>query len=107
MIIVNKSARFLVIGDIKLIPMKPVKVTATKAELVKQFPRIAELLKSGELETVTERGAKSIEAEADELALEHIRENADKKGIKIPASATKDEALAIVEAARTSGGKGE
>lgn len=105
MIIVNKSARFLAIGDMKLVPLKPVKVTMTRAELVKQFPRIGDLLKAGDLEAVTERGARTIEAEADEQALEHIRETADRKGIKIPASATKDEALAIIEAAAR--GKGE
>lgn len=83
MILQNNSARTILCGPYKLIPYLPVKVSETKRELVKRYPRLGELIEAGTVACVRSYDAEKTEENTKEkmaaaLAKAKAKEAAEK-----------------------------
>ncbi len=79
MILENTSARTILCGPYKLIPLFPVKVAETKRELVKRYPRMGELIDDGTIVCVKSSDAEKTEAKTKEKTAEVLAEAREKE----------------------------
>ena len=91
MLYVNNTARIISVGnDATLIPFR---MTEVNEKTMKHYPRIMEMLESGEITAVDKGEAAKVQESLDSKTLEQLKEIAAEKGIDTKGLKNKDDFL--------------
>ena len=94
MLYVNNTARIISVGnDATLIPFR---MTEVNEKTMKRYPRIMEMLESGEITAVNKGEAAKVQESLDSKTLEQLKELAAEKGIDTKGLKSKDDFLAAL-----------
>lgn len=98
--LLNRQARVIMVQDLKLIPGRPCAFEGDIETIKATYPRIARLIKAGEVVVIDEKAARQAEQKLEELTVEKLREYAAANGISLDGCTKKDAILAAIEAAQ-------
>ena len=97
--IVNKTKAIVAFGNTLLVPAKPIEI-ANFDEVVAKYPLVAELVRSGDIEKVSEEKAAEMTEELEKQTVAGLREYAKNRGINIEGLSKKADIVnAIMNAA--------
>lgn len=97
-ILLNKTARVIIVGGDRLVPATPVSLNLSEAEIKKMYPFIADMAKQGKIEFVTAKEAKQAEDDLAEKTIAELKAYAAAKGIQLNGATRKDDILEAIKA---------